>query len=197
MYSDRLTPWVAGVARFGKKGIMDKTMRGVSLRPITGKDTDNILKWRNVPHVRKNFIFQERLTEAAHEHWLKTRIETGQVAQFIIVTEENGDVGSAYLRDIDARHRKAEFGIYIGEENALGKGVGTMAARLILEYAFDVLELNKVFLRVFAENTGAIRSYERAGFVREGCFLQDVIIDDEPRDMVFMAVLRREYSRLL
>ena len=167
----------------------DTAAGGVSLRPLTREDTANIVKWRNIPRVRNNFIYQMELTAAAHEKWLETRVKTGQVEQFIIVTEEDGDVGSVYLRDIDRIHRKAEFGIFIGEESALGKGIGTAAARMILDYAFHNLGLNKVFLRVLADNARALSSYERAGFVREGCFVQDVIIDNEPRDLVFMAAL--------
>jgi len=167
----------------------------VSLRPISRSDTANILKWRNSDNVRSNFVFQDILSREAHERWLNDYIDAGNAVQFIIVVDGLGDIGSVYLRDVDKRHRKAEFGIFIGEECARGKGFGTVAAKLIVEHAFDVLDLNRVFLRVFADNIYAIKSYESAGFTREGCFIEDVIIDGKPRDMVFMAQLRSEYER--
>jgi len=166
------------------------------IRPIKKEDTDNILRWRNNPNVRSNFVFQDDLTREAHEVWMDTNVNAGKTAQFIIVTDALGDVGSVYLRDIDSRHRKAEFGIFIGEDAARGKGFGTAATLMILEHAFRELNLNKVFLRVFTDNVGAIRSYERAGFTKEGCFVEDVIIDNKPRDMVFMALLKSQYERI-
>lgn len=166
----------------------------ISIRPITTGDTQNIVKWRNSSFVRDNFIFRQELTASDHEKWMSTSVASGKAAQFIIVSDELGDIGSVYLRDIDNVNRKAEYGIFIGEEDAVGKGIGTIAARLILKYAFEVLQLNRVFLRVFPENKGAIKSYEKAGFVKEGLFYEDVIIDSVPRDMVFMAVLASQYK---
>ena len=167
----------------------------VSLRPIERCDTDNILKWRNNDNVRLNFVFQDVLSKEAHENWLTNFIDVGKAAQFIIVVDGFGDIGSVYLRDIDMRHRKAEFGIFIGEDCARGKGFGAEAAKLIIEHAFNALDLNKVFLRVFADNIYAIKSYESSGFVKEGCFIEDVIIDNKPCDIVFMALLRSKYER--
>lgn len=167
----------------------------VSIRPITENDTSNIVKWRNAKSVVENFIYRTPLTEQAHLNWYETRIKTGEVAQFIIVDEQSKtDVGSVYLRDIDKQNRKCEFGIFIGDENCRGKGIGSAAAKLILDYAFDVLNMNKVFLRVFAFNERAIKSYEKAGFKIEGTFKQDVIIDGVAYDMVFMGVTLEEWK---
>lgn len=163
---------------------------------ITPDDTAKIVKWRNTPSVVDNFIFRTPLTEEAHLQWYKNKILTGQVAQFVITDNETGeDVGSVYLRDIDKDNRKCEYGIFIGEESCRGKGLGTAAARLILSYAFEELNMNRVFLRVFAKNKAAINSYKHAGFRVEGIFKQDVIIDGTAYDMVFMAILKSEWKK--
>lgn len=169
-------------------------MRKVSLRKITENDTNNIIKWRNTSFVQRNFIYQNNLTKDEHEKWLNSRVIDGDVEQFIIVDEEIGDVGSIYLRDINLQHRKAEFGIFIGEKSACGKGIGTQAAKLLLKYAFENMHLNKIFLRVFADNIGAIKSYEKVGFVEEGIFREDVLINEKPKDVVFMGIVRREWE---
>jgi len=164
---------------------------GIELRRISEQDTENILKWRNSWQIRSKFVFQESLTADMHQHWLDHQVKTGKVEQFIIVDSDSGrDIGSVYLRDIDRTHRKAEFGIYIGEDYARDKGYGTEATKLILRYAFDKMNLNRVFLRVFASNKQAIRSYEKCGFIREGTFRQDVMINGKGADMVFMSVLK-------
>lgn len=165
------------------------------IRPIEKNDTQNILCWRNSPEVVKNFIYRKNLTEAEHENWLNTYVATGKVAQFIIeVGDEKLPVGSVYLRDIDYNNKKAEFGIFIGEEFARGKGYGAQATRLILKYAFETMDLNKVFLRVFADNKRAINCYLNAGFKEDGLFRDDVCIDGKFYDVMFMSILNSEWK---
>lgn len=166
---------------------------GIYLRPMTYEDTDLIVTWRNREGVRKNFIYQVLFTRESHENWIKTMVETGRVVQFVICLSENDiPVGSVYIRDIDRNHKKAEYGIFIGEEAARGRGVGTAAAKLMLAYCFEEEGLHRVFLRAFADNAPAIRSYEKAGFVREAYLKDDVCIHGEYRDIVLMAVLNSE-----
>lgn len=160
---------------------------GIYLRPITYADTDKIVSWRNSDAVRKNFIYQGLFTQESHENWLRTMVETGHVVQFMICDSVSGRaLGSVFIRDIDRKHNKAEYGIFIGEADARGRGVGTAAAKLMLRYCFEEEGLHRVFLRVFAFNAQAIRSYEKAGFVREALLKDDVCIDGEYRDIVLM-----------
>ncbi len=141
------------------------TERGsVYLRPMTADDTEKIVAWRNRDFVRKNFIYQELFTEEGHREWIRSQVEPGHVAQFIICLSGGREIGSVYLRDIDRVAKTAEYGVFIGEEDALGCGYGTAAAALALEYAFAELGLDKVFLRFLADNIGAEKSYRRAGF---------------------------------
>lgn len=162
----------------------------IYLRPMTKEDTDLIISWRNTDVVRKRFIDQAPFTREGHLNWIATMVDTGRVVQKIICMADTGrPVGSVYVRDIDLRHGKGEYGIFIGEADARGKGIGTRAARLMLEYCFGELKLHKVFLRAFADNIQAIRSYEKAGFIKEGYLREDVCIEGNYRDIVLMAVL--------
>ena len=99
---------------------------------MTEKDTENIVRWRNEAFVRENFIYQKPFTVEGHKHWAETMVNTGRAVQFIICTQEEKPVGSVYLRDIDRTHNKAEYGIFIGEEEALSKGYGSEAAELMI-----------------------------------------------------------------
>ena len=140
----------------------------VILRPIDENDTDNIVTWRNRESVKCHFIYQKPFTIEGHTAWLQNMVKTGNVAQFIIYSQAlEKDVGSVFLRDIDPDNRKAEYGIFIGEDDARGHGIGTAAAKLIIKYGFDELGLHKIFLPVFADNIRAIKSYGKAGFRQE------------------------------
>ena len=163
---------------------------GIYLRLMTGEDTDLIVNWRNREDVRRNFIYQELFTRESHENWIKTKVETGQVVQMIICDRDTDTpLGSVYIRDIDQTHHKAEYGIFIGEPLARGRGVGTAAARLMLSYCFEELRLHRVYLRALSDNLAAIRSYEKAGFKKEGLLVDDVCINGVFRDIVWMAAV--------
>lgn len=136
----------------------------VRLRLMTMEDTEKIVTWRNKDFVRRNFIYQEPFTAEGHLSWIRQQVETGRVVQFVICLSDGREIGSVYFRDIDREKGVAEYGIFIGEEDALGCGYGTETAKQALDYAFTQLNLHQVFLRVLADNTGARKSYEHAGF---------------------------------
>lgn len=157
------------------------------------EDTEDIVRWRNGERVRCNFIDQALFTAETHENWMRTRVASGKVVQFIIHERETDQpVGSVYLRDIDHKNKKAEYGIFIGEAEAAGKGFGSEAARLAVAYARDTLKLHKLMLRVFADNAGAVRSYQKAGFEKEGYLKDEFLQAGKYRDILLMAIIFEE-----
>lgn len=136
----------------------------IYLRPMEITDTDRIVAWRNRDFVRKNFIYQEPFTKEGHLSWIRTQVEPGYVMQFIICLQDGREIGSVYFRDINRETGIAEYGIFIGEKDAIGCGYGTAAAKEALNYAFAKLHLRTIFLRFLSDNIGARKSYENAGF---------------------------------
>lgn len=165
----------------------------IYLRPMTEADTDLVVAWRNKPSVRNYFIYQADFTREGHLHWLHEVVEKGHACQMMICDKTDGTaVGSVYIRDIDQVHHKGEYGIFIGEEAARGRGIGTQAARLMIEYGFQTLGLHRIYLRALADNEQAVRSYEKAGFVKEGYLKEDVCINGWYVDIVWMAIVNEE-----
>ena len=167
---------------------------GICLRPITDEDTPLVVKWRNNEAVRSRFIYREPFTAEGHTKWLRNYVDTGKVIQTIVCELEGGrPLGSVFLRDVDRTHSKAEYGIFLGEDDARGRGIGTAAAKLMLRYAFEEAGLHRVYLRVLADNVPAIRSYEKAGFVKEAYLRESVFLDGVYRDVILMSVLEEEW----
>lgn len=162
----------------------------VYLRPIMIEDTEDIIRWRNSENVKQYFIYQGELTRESHLRWMETKVKPGDVIQFMII-EKNTDrsVGSVYLRDVDRVNRKAEYGIFIGEDDARGKGYGSSAAKLILEYAFETEKLHRIYLRAFADNERALSSYKKVGFELEGILVDDVYVRGQYRTIAWMAAI--------
>ena len=109
------------------------------------------------------------LNGVAEREWLEGLYKDREKFAFAIVLKEgNRLLGSCELRLGPAAHRTAVLGIGIAEAEFRGKGYGTEALRLLLEYGFGTLNLNRIELKVFANNPRGIRCYEKCGFRREG-----------------------------
>lgn len=102
-------------------------------------------------------------------------------------------IGFTNLRDIDHMHRTAEFGIGIGERDCWGKGYGTEATILVLDYAFNVLGLHNVLLDTTSYNERAVRAYTRAGFREIGRRRQAHRVGDNVYDVIFMDCVASEF----
>ena len=167
---------------------------GIYLRYMTVEDTDIIVKWRNSESVKSHFIYRGAFTRETHLSWIKNMVETGKVVQLVICDLHIDDaLGSVYIRDIDRTHSKAEYGIFIGEASARGRHVGSAVAKMMLRYCFEEEKLHRVFLRVLSDNTPAIRSYQKAGFMKEALLREDVFLDGEYRDVILMGILAEDY----
>ena len=169
----------------------------VLLREINESDTENIVKWRNKQFVKCNLFSQDDITSEQHLEYYKKLCLSGHVKQFIIQINDGfevSEIGTTFLKNLDCVSRKAEFGIFIGEEDALGKGFGSSATRKMVEYAFLELHLNRVYLSVFADNASAIKAYEKSGFIIEGRLKQDQLRDNEFVDVIIMGITRNIWN---
>lgn len=165
----------------------------VVLRPIQLDDTPSIVRWRNSSDVARWLYSQEVLTDAMHLSWMANQVATGKCSQFIIDETRDGKyrgIGTVFIKNIDRANSKGEFGIFIGEPDARGKGYASQATRLILQHAFMELGLNRVYLTVQHDNIAGIKAYEKAGFVREGLLRQDYKRYDGYCDIVCMGITR-------
>lgn len=169
--------------------------KGIALRSITEADTENVLRWRNSDKVRRYFNYQEPVTENEHASWLEHEVQNGHVHQFIVHSNDLGkDIGSVYLKNISETSRKAEYGVFFGEPEAIGKGYGTIVAKAMIDYAFNNLQLHKLYLQVHATNLRAIKCYEKAGFFTEAVLKDHVFVNGSYCDIVIMSILNDDSS---
>lgn len=108
--------------------------------------------------------------------------------------EDDRIIGEVGLAGINWVSGDSWVGIGIGERDCWGKGCGTEAMRLLLQFAFAHLNLKRVSLTVFEYNTRAIRSYEKAGFREEGRLRQWMQRAGERYDLIYMGILREEWE---
>jgi RimJ/RimL family protein N-acetyltransferase len=134
------------------------------------------------------------LTRAAFEARLARADadSSGRSMQFVIDVDGHA-VGTVSLFQFDELARHAEVGIAVLAEHR-GKGVGTAAISRIVEFAFVRCNLRRVHLQAIASNHGAIRAYEKAGFVTEGRQRQHAWVRGGYEDIVLMGILRSEWN---
>lgn len=162
----------------------------IYLRPITIEDTDRVVRWRNDKKIVENFIYRKKISREEHLGWLHNKVETGQVIQFIICDLANDKpLGSIYLQNFNEESRQAEEGIFLGEEEAYGRGIGTEAAKLVLDYAFETLKLHKLTARVLSYNQGSRKMHEKAGYVMESYLQDELFLDGSYVDLIFYGAI--------
>jgi len=130
--------------------------------------------------------FDQMMRSDAEQRPLAIEIQDGEAWQL---------AGNAGLFHLEWTNRSAEFGIFIGDKSRWDKGYGTEVLQLILQHAFDTLNLNRVYLRVLATSARAKRSYEKAGLVSEGTMRQARFRHGQYIDVHIMSILRSEWRK--
>ena len=168
----------------------------VRLRPVEEDDLSRLVSWRNKPSVWRWFFNKFPLSHAGQARWFEGLLRTDDKKLFAICTlEDDTAIGTIGLDRIDFANQSAELGnMLIGEEEFQGQGYAAEALQLLLSYSFFHLNMNRVYLYVFADNDRAVRLYERAGFQVEGRLRQAHYAQGIFNDVLLMALLRSEFS---
>ena len=167
----------------------------VRLRPTEERDLPRFVEWladRDV--TRWLAAMGDPPTLEDEREWYERRREDTESVMWSIETLEGRLAGNVELR-LTPRAKRAEMGIAIQDKALWSRGLGTDAVRLVLRYAFEELELNRVELTTDEDNSRAVRCYEKCGFAREGLLRQHRLIDGKFGNTVMMAVLREEWRR--
>lgn len=145
----------------------------VTIRKFEERDIDNKIRWINDDRNNEYLHYDLPLEYDKTVAWFN-RIRD-RTDRYDAVIEVNGEpVGIIGLLNIDSSNGKAEYYITLGESEYKGKGIAAKASRLLLDYAFRELNLNKVYLFTEVDNIVAQRLFERLGFIKEGLFQNDL-----------------------
>lgn len=171
----------------------------VVLRPLRLSDRKVSVRWRNDPEIRDSVMgYRFPVTEEMEADWVNAVLKDQTRTRMILAIEDQSDdafVGFVYLNNIDWFARNAEFGILIGDRGRHGKGLGKEALALVAGYAFDTMNLNRIYLRVVAFNRQAQRLYREFGFITEGIQRQHAFVRGRHYDVVLMGLLRRDFEK--
>lgn len=167
----------------------------VILTELRGSDSEIMSGWINDrSQVLSNSPYRP-VHERQHAGWFESiQLRTDTVIFAIRISDSGKLIGTCQLHGINPTHRHAELQIRLGDIGQRGRGYGSEAVRLLLEFAFRDLNLERVFLHVFIDNVAAIRVYEKNGFCHEGVLRRAAYIDGKYKDVLVMGILRNEFS---
>ncbi len=151
--------------------------------------------WANDPVLNRSMLRVLPVSCATHERWFAAIEADPAKMVFAVLWRENGaHIGNTGLYHIDLLHRRAEFWVLIGDRDYQGRGAGFEALTLMQTFAFEHLNLNRLYLHVGSDNVPAVRLYAKAGFTREGTLRQHYHIDGRDVDVDVLAQLKEEYE---
>jgi RimJ/RimL family protein N-acetyltransferase len=146
----------------------------VSLRPFDRSHLEQTRLWVNDPETSRLLGRARPVSDWEHEQWfngLRDRLDEVHFA--VHARRDDRHVGNVWLWGIDWRHQKGEVRVLIGESDARSRGLGTEAIGLLCAYAFERLNLHRMYAFVLAMNPRALRAFEKAGFAVEGVLKED------------------------
>ena len=166
----------------------------VNIRRFERTDIPKKVEWINNPENNQFLHYDIPISIVGTERWYDSH--QGEETRYDAVIEADGvPVGTIGLLSIDRKNSKAEYYIAMGEVDYKGKGVAKEASRLILEYGFEKLDLNRIYLFTEVENVAAQKLFERVGFVREGVIRQDILSHGKYADRIAYGFLREDWGR--
>jgi len=168
----------------------------IRLRAVERSDLPRFVEWLNDADVMAGLSMYLPLSQDDEESWFDEMRKHPAEQHPLVIEVRNQDswqpIGDCGFNTIDQHSRSAEIGIFIGRKDLWNRGYGTETMCLLLKHGFHTLNLNRIFLRVYETNKGAIRSYEKAGFVHEGRMRQAQFRNGKYEDVLLMSVLRSE-----
>lgn len=158
-------------------------------------DTEQFTAWLNDLDVTVTMAIADQIITAENEkEFLLDINKKGEYIFSIVDLKTDKLIGSCGLHGVNDRHHNAIFGICIGNKKYWNKGYGTEATKLILDYGFNILNLNNIALTVYSFNKKAVKCYEKCGFKLIGRRRKERLIGGQYHDVIWMDILAEEFK---
>ena len=163
------------------------------IEPLTRECNYNeIARWFNDPNLNKYTSHRTKHMTAGdvqcYTHELKI---TSNIKAWKVIRKDSSHIGNISLQHIDYINRSAEIAWMISEQ---GKGAGTEAGKQVLDYAFNILNLNRVWCGCVKENIGMVKLAGKLGMKQEGISREAFFLDGRYTDIIQFGILKGEWN---
>lgn len=170
-------------------------MNELKMIPLTEKYLELVRSWRNMPEVSTYMYSDEHISKQHHRDWF-SKILNDPTSEYWIIQYNMKPIGLANIVGINHILKSCHWAFYLGESAARGAGIGTGVELFVINHVFQDLGLNKLRCEVFTFNEKVIKMHEKFGFRREAYFREHCFKDGEFKDVVGLALLKRDWDRL-
>lgn len=161
----------------------------MEIRKLEEKDLQTRVAWMNDSRVNVTLNIQLPVTIESTISWYRRICENKARMDFSF--EKDGQlVAMGGLTDIDSKVGKAELYIFV-DPDLQGKGLGTESVKMMCQYGFQQLELQKIYLHTNADNLAARHIYEKVGFTLEGFMQKEVINNGKVKDRCYYGLYNK------
>lgn len=172
---------------------MKKKNIPIRLRKFEERDIVRKIAWVHDPRINRFLHHELPLTENKIRKWLRN-MEKENRHDLVIETLEGKAIGTIGLENLNEQHRMGEYYICIGNPEYFGTSVSSNAVRLLMDYAFLQLGLNKVYGVTETGNVKSMALMANFGFKYEGVLRQNYMTVAGPRDGMCLSFLANDYK---
>jgi len=167
-------------------------MKNIKLIPLTREYLELVFEWRNRPDVRKNMYTSHEITMEEHLTWFES-ISKDITKRYFIFELENEPCGVIGFVDINIESKSSSWAFYSGSTSI--RGIGSQMEIAALEYAFNELELEKLYCEVLEFNDSVIKFHKKHGFLQEGIFKKHHFSEGEFWDVHRLAIFKSDWMK--
>ena len=171
----------------------------IYLRSVERDDLQRCYDWINDEELTATLAHRYPMSLAREADWVERATrgqDASEITLAICLPEGDRHIGNCGLVQIDRDNRTATLGIFIGERDCRGQGLGEDAVRTLCRFAFEEMNLRKIRLDVYSTNPDAMRTYERVGFRREGLLREEAYRRGRSVDVIRMGLLAEELEEI-
>ena len=165
----------------------------VKLRALEPEDMEPLRATVNDQEMEKMVVgWSFPISKQQQADWY-ARSMNNQNSHRFAIEFEGKFVGISTLTDIDWKNRSAFHGVKLTQDAPKGQGIGFDAVVAVMKYAFEELQLNRLYGGILEYNVPSQKLYAKCGWVEEGRYRQCVFKENAYYDEIPVAILRSEY----
>lgn len=168
----------------------------VYLRRLAESDiTERYVQWLNDPETNRYMEF--RFTVWTKEGLIKYMSERQASTEYffaICLRSNNMHIGNIKLGSISWDHLRSDIGLMIGDKAYRGRGLGIEAIRLVADFAFTKIKLQKLTAGAYVDNIACIKAFEKCGFIKEGRLKDHACSDGKRVDVIVLGCTAADFA---
>lgn len=164
-----------------------------NMRPIEKSDLNLLLEWRNSEHVRSKMFTDHTISLDEHHAWFERIEQQASPLHFIFELEEK-PIGYISYSDVNWLSGTCTSGLYIGEKKDIPEIAGLLIEFSTIEYAFEKLNMRKIWGHIFSFNQRVIKLHKFFGYKQEGILVDHILKNGKFENLLIMSLFKSDWE---